>query len=664
MKKSYLLVLVFGILFLFFIQVAGTLVESIYILDLMNSKLDEKVLGVLFFFTPLLLLPFYTKRPRPLVWILVGILLLTRGLTPYLNTAGRFLASGLATGAALCLFFLVLAEKPKGETHSRVGLWGSAGLALAVGLSALLRTVSLGLDYSLTPAGGWVGWGLGLALGGLLTQLDRESKPAVQPGGGSVTAPILGPIVGIYLSVTLVYFAFSAPAVIARWTEGNYTYIVAAISLLSTGWVLLALSRPHWIERINTRLLVFWNLLFTICLTGTLLAHRVPFPPTPESPAVVVGAPDGLQQIPLALMLLLFPVIFLDMQVFLDQIQLSSAPHGLVPGILLGSTALVLLIFAHIFTNVWGYIKPVSLPFRNAFWLPYLLLAGGATLLIWRAKRAEPDSEQGSVGTFPWAWTVLLGAIFLGTLVTALPTQRIQVAGTDITSLKVMTFNTQQANDNSGEKSYDRQLALIKRVSPDILSLQELDSTRISLNNNDYVRYYAEKLGYYSYYGPTTVAGTYGTAILSKYPLLNTRTAFTYSDKDEIGVAEAEIEVNGHRLTLYDVHPDGSDTAMLVFAKVLLERSKDKPYVIALGDYNLRDYEEAYKLINSVYTNAWTSVYPSKISADGVDMSGENRIDHIFVSSALGVRNPVYVLVPDSATDHAVHWAEIYWKNP
>ena len=53
-----------------------------------------------------------------------------------------------------------------------------------------------------------------------------------------------------------------------------------------------------------------------------------------------------------------------------------------------------------------------------------------------------------------------------------------------------------------------------------------------------------------------------------------------------------------------------------------------------------------------------------QISSDGVDMSGENRIDHIFVSPSLGVRNPVYVLPPESATDHAVHWAEIFWKNP
>ena len=144
---------------------------------------------------------------------------------------------------------------------------------------------------------------------------------------------------------------------------------------------------------------------------------------------------------------------------------------------------------------------------------------------------------------------------------------------------------------------------------------------------------------------------------------MNTRTVFTYSNQDEIGVAEAEVELSGHRLTIYDVHPDGSDTAKLAFAKALLERSKDKPYMIALGDYNLRDYEEAYKLINGVYTNAWTSVYPSKISSDGVDMSGEDRIDHIFVSPSLGVRNPVYVLPPESATDHPVHWAEIFWKN-
>jgi endonuclease/exonuclease/phosphatase family metal-dependent hydrolase len=101
----------------------------------------------------------------------------------------------------------------------------------------------------------------------------------------------------------------------------------------------------------------------------------------------------------------------------------------------------------------------------------------------------------------------------------------------------------------------------------------------------------------------------------------------------------------------------------MVWAKSLLERSKDKCNVIVLGDYNLRDHEEAYRLIAGVYTNAWVSVYPSKISFDGTDMSGKNRIDHIFLSQSLVVRHTAYILPPESASDHPVHWAEIIWKE-
>jgi endonuclease/exonuclease/phosphatase family metal-dependent hydrolase len=616
---------------------------------------------VLFFFTPVLLIPFYKKFSPQLVWITFAVLLLSRGLLPWLDTSNRVLASGFGTGAALSLFFLLLAAKPRGEARAQAGLWGAAGLALAVSLSVLLRTLDYGIDYSLTAPGGWAGWAFGLSLGWMLAHLDQGREPVSAKKAGGVTPAV----VGFFLVLTLVWFAFSAPAVIARWTEGSYTLIVTCISLLAVGWVLLSLLRPKWLERIGPRLVLFWNLAFTLCLTGTILAHGVPFPPAPDSVAVVVAAPTWWQGVLLVLMLLLFPVILLDLRVFLDQVK-RAAPDArdLVPGILLGSLALILLIFSNIFTNVWGYVKPVSLLFRGKYWLSYLLPAGIITLLIWRAKKIEPGSGNESGSRFHWAWAFLLGVIFLGTMVRLLPAKRIQVDAAAKTSLVVMTFNIQEANDGSAQKSYDRQLALIRSVSPDILSLQETDSTRISLNNNDYVRYYAENLGYYSYYGPSTVTGTFGTAILSKCPLLNTRTAFTYSDKDEIGTAEAEIAVGGLRFTIYDVHPDGSDTAMLAFARTLLERSQDNPYVIALGDYNLRDYEAAYQLIDSVYTNVWTSVYPSKISANGVDMSGDNRIDHIFISRTLGVRNPVYVLPPASATDHPVHWAEVYWGNP
>jgi endonuclease/exonuclease/phosphatase family metal-dependent hydrolase len=465
--------------------------------------------------------------------------------------------------------------------------------------------------------------------------------------------------------VTLFYFSFSAPAVIARWTEANYTLVVAMISLFSAGWVWLSLNRPGWIERIPPRFLLLWNLLFTLSLTGTLLAPRVPFPPSLDAPPVVVGAPAILHQVPLVLMLLLFPVLFVDLRLFLKQfLESAPTPRDLVPGIVAGSTALILLILAHIFTNVWGYIEPVSRPFRNMFWLPYVLLAGMITVLARGALRTKQPPELEATEKLPWIWSAGLVAIFLMTVFCALPARRTRPADAGKTSLVAMTYNVQQFNDVFGEKSFERQLALVRHASPDVLALQESDSARISLNNNDYVRYFAGKLRYYSYYGPTPVTGTYGTAILSKYPLENTRSVFIYSDQDEIGVAEAEIQINGRRFTVYNVHPAGSDRAMVGFARTILDRSTGKPDVIILGDHNLREDEEGYKLISSAYVNAWASVYPDNVGADGLNMSGKERIDHIFTSSNLKARNPIYVLPPESATDHPAHWTELSWQTP
>ncbi len=290
-------------------------------------------------------------------------------------------------------------------------------------------------------------------------------------------------------------------------------------------------------------------------------------------------------------------------------------------------------------------------------------MAGMITLLIGLKGLNRREKKLEFKSPFSWGWLALLSIVFLGTAGSALYTTRIKAFEPRNGSLVAMTFNIQQANDDFGERSYQEQLALIQQVEPDILALQESDSSRISLNNNDFVRYYAGKMGYYTYYGPTSITGTYGTAILSRYPLQNPQTIFTFSDQDEIGTAVAEIKIDGQLFTIYNVHPDGSDTAMLVWAESLLESAKGKFNVIALGDFNLRDYEEAYQLIASEYTNAWKSVYPSKIGSDGTDMSGENRIDHIFFSPSLVARDPVYILPPESATDHPVHWAEIIWKE-
>ena len=660
MKKNSLLVISFGIIFLSFIQLAGTLVESIYLLDLLHSSLDAKVAGVLFFFTPLLLVPLYKKFPSGLLWVSFGLLLITRGALPYLNVFPRMLVSGLGVCAVVSLFFLLLRRLPKDENRKKIGLWAGAGLALAISLSVLLRNIYRGVEYSLAPAGGWSGILLIVLLGLELWQLKLPTTPiAVEKKTKGVTSAVIG----LFMVLTLAWFSFSAPAVIARWTQGNYTLIVAAVSLFSAGWVLFTLLKPGWTARVSRSLLLVWNLLFTVSLTATILVQKAVLPTAPDG-TFVIGSPTWLQFLPLAFAMLLFPVLFLDIQVFLEPFGESvPAPKALVPGILIGSFLLILMVFANIFTNVWGYV-PLGDFFRGKFWLTYCLLAGLISLLAWVVGRKKSNTIGNTSRELNWAWGIVLAVILAATVIFALPVKHVETPAGDRTSIKVMTYNSQQANDVNGEKSFERQLALIREVSPDVLAMQETDSARISLNNNDYVRFYADNLGYYSYFGPTPVNGTYGTSILSKYPLENTHTVYIYSDKDENGIAVAEVTVSGKTFSFFNVHPDGSPTVDNSFARTLIEISKDSEYVVALGDYNLRDYEDGYKLIDSVYINSWTSIYPSKISADGVDMSGENRIDHIFISPNLNALNPIYVLTPDSATDHAVHWTEITWVEP
>ena len=138
MKKSFPLILAFAVLFLFFIQTAGTLVESIYILDLMNTSLDEKALGVLFFFAPLLLLPFCRKFSRRLAWVAFALLLVSRGILPYIKTAPQVSAAGLGILAAVSLIFLLLKAKPRGQADAPTGLWGSAAFALTLALQRVV----------------------------------------------------------------------------------------------------------------------------------------------------------------------------------------------------------------------------------------------------------------------------------------------------------------------------------------------------------------------------------------------------------------------------------------------------------------------------------------------------------------------------------------------
>jgi hypothetical protein len=330
-KKSLPAAAASTVLFLFFIQAAGTLVASIYILDLMHTSLDAKALGVLAFSAAVLLLPFRRRMPGWLTWSLAATLVLARTLLAFLPTLGRLYASAAALSCAILLLPFLFSARPRGGAANAAA--PAAGFALAVGLSTLLRSVGLGVDWSLAPAGGWVGPVLGAILLAAATRLDAGDPREVPSKARGVTMPV----VGVFMVLALAWFAFSAPSVISRWTQTGYVPVVAAVSLLSLGWVAFSIFRPRTLE-LSRGALAAGNALFLVGLVATLFVHRVAFPSSPAAGAVVVGPPTFLQQLPLVLMLLTFSVLFADLRVFLAAIS-EPSPRRLAPGLLLGGLA-------------------------------------------------------------------------------------------------------------------------------------------------------------------------------------------------------------------------------------------------------------------------------------------------------------------------------------
>lgn len=657
-NRSLVLIVGFAIILLFLIQSAGVLVESIYILDLMNTSLDEKAAGVLFLFSPLLLFLVRGKWTTWAAWICTLLLVAGRGLLPYQDTTGRLLASGLAAATALLLLPIWLSTYFR--NHQADWRITAQGFALAGGVSILLRTLNATLDISLEISGAWLGWVLGILLALCTTFLSRKQSEQGIPvkTGGLVSAGL-----GMGMLLALAHFVLFAPGVLARWANVNYVALIGLASAVTLLYLLVSLQRPQVLENLSPMILLIWNLGFSLVLALAAVVNTPAFPQSPDSQAVIVGQPGLPQQGLVLLAVLLSPIIYQDFFVFSRRMVQQPAAR-LAPGFLLGSGLWAVLIFLNIFSNVWGYIEPVSTPFRGKYWLPFLLAAGLAAFFCWRLLQKQ-NGQSSALHTdisrvSRLFWRIGLAGVFLVTVGTALKTEAREDSRAP--GLLVMTYNIQQANDGDAQRSFERQMELIRQVGPDILALQENDSARISFNNNDYVRYYASQMGYYVVYGPPTPAGTFGTALLSRYPLENPAVIYTFSDADENAITRAEIDFAGRQLTIFNVHPDGSDQADAAFARAVLEQIGSRENVIVLGDFNLRQSSPAYQQIARVLQNAWLAVYPGGVDANGLDMSGDRRIDHIFYSPGLAATAAFYILPPDSATDHPVHWARLDFK--
>jgi endonuclease/exonuclease/phosphatase family metal-dependent hydrolase len=341
----------------------------------------------------------------------------------------------------------------------------------------------------------------------------------------------------------------------------------------------------------------------------------------------------------------LSPVLFVDFTLFARELSAEGPTlHQLGRSFALAALFWLLMVFFHVFTSIYDYAPVVGPIFRDRFWLVYLLagLGMGLPLLAVRNESFRLGKRDGA-DSFAALSVSVLATLSVAALYW---TASRPVARPETERLKLMTYNIQQGFDALGNKNLEAQLAVIQRVGPDILGLQESDTARVANGNVDAVRYLADHLDMYSYYGPTTTTGTFGIALLSKYPIQNPATFFMYSQGEQTAAIHAELDLAGKTYHIFVTHLGNGGP--IVQLEDLLVRIKRLENVIAMGDFNFRPSTDQYALMTGALADSWLLRWPGRKETAGLSMA--DRIDHIFVSPGMSVLESEYG--SNSASDH------------
>lgn len=642
-------VVLYGLLFLLFLQLVSDFIETIYAFGLLGVSIPPEIISVLLFFSPLALLPFRRGLPRIAVPILAVLAAAFRSLAVALGTGGKMVASGLGVGCLLVLLPLLLRGR-SGKDKDASALELGAGLALGLAFSALLRALAAGSDLS--TARPWLAWLLSAALIAAACWFARSeqrekaaarSEPAARPASFGVTAALC---LGCLSAMSMLYFAFANPGVLARWSGADVRLVL--LFFAAGEWLAFA-ALPGQLARVTRPALLAWNALFLLSGLAAILASQVAFPANPA--AYPLDQPDRplLQQIPLFLMILLAPVALIDFALLAREIlSRKPSPRALAGGFSLGALFFLVVALAQVFTTAYDYIPVVGPWMRDRFWLAFLLPGLGMALpvLLARDRPARVDDRALRTVFLPVMLAALLAPVVAAVIAAPQPVPP-NAGG----PLRVVTYNVQQGYTATGQRGYQDQLEVLRALDPDIIGLQETDVARFTGGNADIVRTFADGLDMYSYYGPRTVTGTFGTALLSRYPIEDPRTFFMYSSGEQTAAIQARITTSGKTYTVLVTHLGNGGP--VIQQQQVLERLAGEPNVVAMGDFNFRLATEQYQLTTQSLDDAWALA--GSPTAPGLDLN--DLIDHIFITPGTSVQSARYVV--DPASDHPALLVEI-----
>jgi endonuclease/exonuclease/phosphatase family metal-dependent hydrolase len=238
-------------------------------------------------------------------------------------------------------------------------------------------------------------------------------------------------------------------------------------------------------------------------------------------------------------------------------------------------------------------------------------------------------------------------------------------AGTDHhwQPLRVASYNIHHGAGTDGALDLERIARVIGAMRADVVGLQEVD--RHWSERSDFVdqaAWLSRRLGMRVVYGanldldplqPGQPRRQYGTAILSRYPILSWRNTYLprFGDHEQRGLLEAVVTVRGTRVRVADTHLQHNDNLEreAQAARIVELLGPDPRRTVLLGDLNAVPGTPEIETLTGVFVDSWAAVgdgagftYPAELP--------DRRIDYVLASPDV---RPVAARVP--ATDASDH---------
>ena len=236
-------------------------------------------------------------------------------------------------------------------------------------------------------------------------------------------------------------------------------------------------------------------------------------------------------------------------------------------------------------------------------------------------------------------------------------------------TLRVMTYNIHVGVGMDKKLDLQRVADVINREQPDLVGLQEVDRGVKRTEGKDEIAELAAMTRMQFAFAPNLdfQGGKYGVAILSRLPIKDTvhRMFENKREAERRGMLKVEADAgSGKTISFVTTHLDYQFEDGRLFETEQLLRFLDgiKTPLIVVADLNDTPEGGAYKLMRTLFDDAWLS---SRAKGDGFSYpadSASKRIDHIFCRTSDRVRVKKAWVVETLASDHVPVVAEIEIK--